>query len=82
MRMYRTREEIESMYSEQEAQAARLSTLCEIKEADLMNLNRIGKYNLIDESWHKLNKSAQNALINDAHPHIRSCALIASRATP
>lgn len=68
---------IEQMYSDQFQLVDNLVRMDSISASDLVELNRIGKYRLIDIAWGLLTQDARIALLNDEHHFVRASAQLA-----
>ncbi|WP_321907942.1 hypothetical protein [Burkholderia cepacia] len=64
------------LYLLREREVARLSRSSEVVVADLQDLDRGARAVVASMLFRKCNKDARNFLLNDEHPHVRSCAVI------
>lgn len=79
---YPTTIELDQIYADREAALLALAEKDQITSANLTALDRAGRVRVANELWRKCDRSARTALINDEHPHVRSCAAIAATTYP
>lgn len=72
--------ELVGIYAHREAVVASLLAAPSIEAKDVAELDRLGRCKLANEGWRKASPEARWALLNDPHPHVRSCAFLASLA--
>ena len=70
--------EIERLFEQRDLLIGTLVSKGAIEAKDLDNLERSGKCIVANEHWHLCTKDARDALLNDGHHFVRSCADIAS----
>ena len=68
----------EAIYSKRRAQVAELVSRARITVEDLQTLDRLGRFTVSAEHWDLCDDIARKALLADAHPHVRSAALLSS----
>jgi hypothetical protein len=64
------------LYRLREAEIEALSAAHVITEANLRDLDRLGRLMVAEGLFEKCDEAARYALIHDDHPHVRSCAKI------
>ena len=77
-RPYPSPAELAGIYAHREVQVARLLAAPSIEAADVAELDRLGRCKIANEGWRQATAQARWALLNDPHPHVRSCAFLAS----
>lgn len=70
--------EIERLFEERDRMIANLQAKGAIDAKDLHDLERSGKCIVANEHWNLCTKDARDALHNDGHHFVRSCAAIAA----
>jgi hypothetical protein len=64
-------------YATRDQFIASLQSVASIKPSHLTMTDRLGRFRIAGELWHKCDAATRNALLNDAHAHVRSCAKLA-----
>jgi hypothetical protein len=72
--------EIQAKYDQRDADIFALKNKGEVTAADLKALDRLGRFRVADEMWHLCTEGAKISLLNDEHPHVKSCAVLAQSA--
>lgn len=72
--------EIEEIYRVRKLKVAALSRLPEVDASDLLEMDRLGLCMVASDLWTKCTPAARARLLNDAHPHVRSCASLSAAA--
>lgn len=68
--------EAQDLYDQQDQQVAALIASGAIDEKSIHSLHRIGRVKLLFAGgWTHCTAPAKDALLNDPHPHVRSCAI-------
>ncbi|PWD01994.1 MULTISPECIES: hypothetical protein [Pseudomonas] len=70
-------QEAKVIYAEREARVDALASSGSITSADLKTLDRIGRCKVANDHWSICDEQARNALANDPHHFVRSCAALA-----
>lgn len=70
--------ETEQLFAARDACVARLREVGRVEVQDLRALERSGKCIVANELWSLCTKEAQQALLEDEHHFVRSCAQISS----
>ena len=78
MRKTRSPNELELLFAQRQDAVAMLVTTGGIKAEDLNPLDRLGRCMVANDHWSICDEAARSALLNDQHPHVRSCARLAS----
>ncbi|MEL7968086.1 hypothetical protein AAG587_17085 [Vreelandella neptunia] len=65
----------EAVYAKRAAVVQAVASTGSIKVNDLPELDRLGRFTVAMEHWSICDQGARDALLNDQHPHVRSCAL-------
>ncbi len=76
---YPCHEEVETIYANRRIRVDALSKQKVIEADVLVTLDRLGRFTVVAELWTLCSSTAQNALLNDAHPHVRSAARLAHK---
>lgn len=76
---YPTPQQAQALYAARDAQIAGLQAAGRIEHNHLSNLDRIGRFRVATELWDCCTPEARQALLTDAHPHVRSAAAIEDR---
>ena len=69
--------QILATYATRDQFIASLQNAASINPTHLTMTDRIGRFRIAGELWHKCDAAARTALLNDAHAHVRSCARLA-----
>ena len=77
MPIYPSPKQIEAIYTQRDADVARLSESLVIEPADIAALDRLGRCKVANELWAKCSESTRSALRTDEHHFVRSCAALA-----
>jgi hypothetical protein len=72
--------EIQAKYDQRDAAIFALKNKGQVTADDLKTLDRGGRFRVADELWYFCTEGAQISLLNDEHPHVKSCAVIAQSA--
>lgn len=78
MRKTRSPNELELLFAQRQDAVAMLVTTGGIKAEDLNPLDRLGRCMVANDHWSICDEAARSALLNDQHPHVRSCARLAA----
>jgi len=70
--------EVDRLFAVRDAYISDLRAKGVIDANDLLALERTGKCTVANDHWHICTKEARDALLNDAHHFVRSCAAIAA----
>lgn len=73
-----TKGEVERLYALRDSCIASFRVKGFIDAIDLLLLERSGRCIVANEDWSLCTKEARNALLNDSHHFVRSCAAIAA----
>ncbi len=75
---YPSPQELEVLYAERDAAVLALAAKGRIEAPDLVALDRLGRCKVANEHWGICDGSARQALLNDPHHYVRSCACLAA----
>jgi hypothetical protein len=70
---------VHQLYQMREVEVELLGQRDVIQEADLRDLDRLGRFWVAGELFEKCDAAARHALLHDEHAHVRSCAEISKR---
>lgn len=78
MPKYPSHEEVTAQYAARDREIDRLKAQKKVSTDDIRALDRLGRFLATCELWNLCDRAAQDALLNDEHPHVRSSAAIAA----
>ena len=76
---YPSPDELEVIYAQREKRLEQLSKVPVITSEHLADLDRLGRCQLANKLWSRCGEMVRKQLLNDAHPHVRCCAIIAQQ---
>ena len=68
--------EVETLYASRDAYVSGLKKKGMVTTADLLNLDRLGRFVIADDYWRMCTLEARKALLIDDHHQVRSAAII------
>lgn len=69
--------QLEAFYAQREEAVAALRQKSVVTVDDLIPLDRIGRFQVVDELWRKCDQDARHSLLHDEHHFVRSAATMA-----
>jgi hypothetical protein len=70
-------QELKTRYQKRLEQVADLSRKGSVTATELLALDRLSRLKVANELWNICDQSARDALLDDEHAHVRSCARLA-----
>ncbi|WP_153785364.1 hypothetical protein [Pseudomonas sp. EMN2] len=71
-----TKMQLQEKYDKRAERVSSLAEAGQIEAADLHELDYLGRFKVANEHWGICDTSARQALLNDQHHFVRSCARI------
>ena len=72
---YPSHAEMQGIYAERDADIAAMRQRGVVAPPDLLAVDRLGRCRVANELWGICTQEARQALLEDPHPHVRSCAV-------